>query len=62
MWRTNTFKLAFTGPTEHVVADEGVTTIRQTTNQMEIITAVKAAGTISNETTDAILALLRFKK
>ena len=61
IWTTNTFKQAFDSRREDVVAGERVETVSPS-NQMKIIAAVRAAGTISNGLTDATPALPKHKK
>ena len=58
IWTTNTFNCH----EENVVTSGRATTISPTSHQMKIISAVRAAGTISNGTTNAILALLKHKE
>ena len=61
-WTTNTFKQAFNCRREDAVAGGRVETMSPTSNQMRIIAAVRAAGTISNGATNAMLALLKHKR
>lgn len=62
IWTTNTFKQASNCHEENAVTSGSATIIPPTSNQMMIISAVRAAGTISSGTTNAILALLKYKE